>query len=44
MMNMSSLAERYQYSVLQTFIDDKKSNMKFEPNDFGSGIDLTKID
>lgn len=44
MMNMASLAERYQYSVLQTFIDDKKSNMKFEPNELGSGIDLTKID
>lgn len=43
MQNLLTLIDQYQYSQLNKFLDDRQAELVFEFNDFGAGLDLTKI-
>ncbi|MBQ9079453.1 MAG: peptidylprolyl isomerase [Clostridia bacterium] len=43
MQNLTTLTEQYQYSELNSYIDERQAELTFEFNDYGNTIDLTKI-
>lgn len=43
LLNLQTLAKNYQYAKLDLMIEEKRSELSFEINEYGSGIDLTKI-
>ncbi len=43
MKNLVTLMNQYQFSLLNKFIDDRQAELVFEFNEYGAGLDLTKI-
>lgn len=41
--NLTNLINQYQFSLLNKYIDDRQAELVFEFNEYGAGLDLTKI-
>lgn len=41
--HLSSLATQYQYAQLNSFIDERQSELQIEYNDYGASLDLTTL-
>ena len=41
--NLTTLINQYQFALLNKFIDDRQAELVFEFNEYGAGLDLTKI-
>lgn len=43
MQNLMTLINQYQYSELNRYLDERQAELVFQFNEFGAGLDLTKI-